>query len=126
MEGYYINEESLNIAFTDHNINLKDATYVVFDIETSGLYIPFNEIIEIGAVKIKNGFVIDEFAKLIKPKKKLFKQITDITHITNEMLSDELPIEEILPEFKNLSRVQFWLPIMRILILILFMRNLKK
>lgn len=101
MEGYYINEESLNIAFTDHNINLKDATYVVFDIETSGLYIPFNEIIEIGAVKIKNGFVIDEFAKLIKPKKKLFKQITDITHITNEMLSDELPIEEILPEFKK-------------------------
>lgn len=101
VEGYYINEESLNIAFTDHNINLKDATYVVFDIETSGLYIPFNEIIEIGAVKIKNGFVIDEFAKLIKPKKKLFKQITDITHITNEMLSDELPIEEILPEFKK-------------------------
>lgn len=99
VEGYYINEELLNIAFTNEDINLKDATYVVFDIETSGLYIPFNEIIEIGAVKIKNGIIIDEFASLVKPKKRLFKEITDITHITNDMLANELPIEEVLPKF---------------------------
>lgn len=99
VEGYYINEDLLNIAFTNEDINLKDATYVVFDIETTGLYIPFNEIIEIGAVKVKNGIVIDEFASLVKPKRRLFKQITDITHITNEMLMDELPIEEVLPSF---------------------------
>ena len=101
VEGYYINDESLNIAFTNEDINLKDATYVVFDIETSGLYIPFNEIIEIGAVKIKNGLIIDEFASLVKPKRKLFKEITDITHITNEMLDEQLPIEEVLPKFKE-------------------------
>ena len=101
VEGYYINDESLNIAFTNQDIELKDATFVVFDIETSGLYIPFNEIIEIGAVKIKNGLIIDEFASLVKPKKKLHKEITDITHITNEMLNDELPIEEVLPKFKE-------------------------
>ena len=99
VEAYLVDD--LKDIVTDANGQSLDDTYVVFDIETSGLYIPFNEIIEIGAVKIKNGFVIDEFAKLIKPKKKLFKQITDITHITNEMLSDELPIEEILPEFKK-------------------------
>ncbi len=99
VEGYYINDELLNIAFTNENVNLKDATYVVFDIETSGLYIPFNEIIEIGAVKIKNGLVIDEFASLVKPRRKLFKEITDITHITNDMLAGELPIEEVLPNF---------------------------
>lgn len=101
VEGYYINEELLNIAFTKDNIDLKDATYVVFDIETTGLYIPFNEIIEIGAVKIRNGIIIDEFASLVKPKKRLFKEITDITHITNDMLADELPIEEVLPKFKE-------------------------
>lgn len=101
VEGYYINDESLNIAFTNHDIYLKDATYVVFDIETSGLYIPFNEIIEIGAVKVKNGIIIDEFASLIKPKKKLHQQIIDITHITNDMLEDELPLEEVLPKFKE-------------------------
>ena len=101
VEGYYINNELLNIAFTNENILLKDATYVVFDIETSGLYIPFNEIIEIGAVKIKNGLIIDEFASLVKPKRKLFKEITDITHITNDMLADQLPIEEVLPKFKE-------------------------
>ncbi len=101
VEGYYINEESLNIAFTNDDILLKDATYVVFDIETTGLYIPFNEIIEIGAVKIKNGLIIDQFAKLVKPKHSLFKEITEITHITDEMLKDELPIEEVLPEFKE-------------------------
>lgn len=99
VEGYYINDEGLNIAFTDDDINLKDATYVVFDIETTGLYIPFCDIVEIGAVKIKNGLIIDEFSSLIKPKRKLFQKITDITHITNDMLKDELPIEEVLPKF---------------------------
>lgn len=101
VEGYYINDDSLNIAFTDEDIDLKDATYVVFDIETTGLYIPFNEIIEIGAVKIKNSLVIDQFAKLVRPKHRLFKEITEITHITDEMLEDQLPIEEVLPEFKK-------------------------
>lgn len=101
VEGYYINDELLNIAFTNHDIMLKDATYVIFDIETSGLYIPFNEIIEIGAVKVKNGIIIDEFASLIRPKKKLHKQIIDITHITNEMLEDQLMIEDVLPKFKD-------------------------
>lgn len=101
VEGYYIDEKSLNIAFTEESIALKDATYVVFDIETSGLYIPFNEIIEIGAVKIQNGFVIDEFSSLIKPVKPLREKITEITHITNDMLYDQLPIEEVLPKFKT-------------------------
>lgn len=101
VEGYYIDEKSLNIAFTDEDIELKDATYVVFDIETTGLYIPFNEIIEIGAVKIKNGLIIDEFASLIKPKNRVHKKIMDITHITNDMLEDQLPIEEVLPKFKE-------------------------
>ena len=100
VEGYYIDEKSLDIAFTNESIDLKEATYVVFDIETSGLYIPFNEIVEIGAVKIKNGFVIDEFAALVKPKHKLHEKIIEITHITNEMLFDQLPIEEVLPRFK--------------------------
>ncbi|MCM1259486.1 MAG: PolC-type DNA polymerase III [Prevotella sp.] len=99
VEGYYIDEKSLDIAFTKQSIDLKDATYVVFDIETTGLYIPFNEIIEIGAVKIKNGLVIDQFSSLIKPKKPVHQRITDITHITNEMLYDQLPIEEVLPGF---------------------------
>ncbi len=101
VEGYYIDEESLNIAFTNEDIILNDATYVVFDIETTGLYIPFNEIVEIGAVKIKNGMIVDEFSSLIKPKKPMHEKIIDITHITNEMLSDKLPIEDVLPEFKK-------------------------
>lgn len=101
VEGYYIDEKSLNIAFTDEDIELKDATYVVFDIETTGLYIPFNEIIEIGAVKIKNGLIIDEFASLIKPKNRVHKKIMDITNITNDMLEEQLPIEEVLPKFKE-------------------------
>ena len=101
VEGYYVNEELLNIAFTEEDIDLKEATYVVFDIETTGLYIPYNEIVEIGAVKIKGGMIIDEFSALIKPKRKLHQKIIDLTHITNEMLEDKLPIEEVLPEFYN-------------------------
>lgn len=101
VEGYYIDEKSLDIAFTNEDIDLRDATYVVFDIETSGLYIPFNEIVEIGAVKIRNNQVIDEFSALIKPKQPLRQKIIDITHITNEMLYDKLTIDEVLPSFKE-------------------------
>ncbi len=72
---------------------------VVFDLETTGLNPVKDEIIEIGAVKIKNGIIIDKFNALIKPKKKIPPEITEITGITNEMLENQKTIEEVLPQF---------------------------
>lgn len=73
--------------------------YVTFDLETTGLNPSFNEIIEIGAVKIKNGEIVDTFQSLIKPVKKISAKITSINHITNDMVKNEKGIEEVLPKF---------------------------
>ena len=80
--------------------------YIVFDLEwnqsKTGLEketkeIPF-EIIEIGAVKIKDGVITDRFDELINPGVKLSSKITELTHITDEMLADKDTEERIRPD----------------------------
>ena len=73
--------------------------FVVFDIETTGLDPMFDEIIEIGAIKVKDGKVIDTFSTFIKPEYKISEFITELTGITNDMVKDAPKIEEILPKF---------------------------
>jgi DNA polymerase-3 subunit alpha (Gram-positive type) len=75
---------------------------VVFDFETNGFNaFAGDSIIEIGAVTIKNGEKISEFSELINPGKKLKKVITDITHITDSMLTDKPGEEEVFKRFKE-------------------------
>ena len=73
--------------------------YVAYDLETTGLYAIGDEIIEIGAVEIKNGKEIASFSELIKPKRRIAKTITKITGITNEMLKDADDIKDVLENF---------------------------
>lgn len=75
------------------------SSFVVFDIETTGLNPGFNEIIEIGAVKVINDEVVDTFQVLIKPTNEISPFITNLTGITNEMVEGASRIEEILPDF---------------------------
>ena len=75
------------IAFNDMDIDLEDATYTVFDVETTGLSNQFDEITEIGAYKVHNGKHIASFEKLIKCDRPLPKKIISKTHITDEMLA---------------------------------------
>lgn len=85
---------------TDDKIN--DTTFVVFDFETTGLSAGAGDtIIEIGAVKIKNGEIIDKFNELIDPGCKLSQVITDITHITDEMLKGKDNEENAFKRFKE-------------------------
>ncbi|HOL86666.1 MAG TPA: PolC-type DNA polymerase III, partial [Defluviitoga tunisiensis] len=76
-----------------------EAEYVVFDLETTGLEPALNEIIEIGAVKLKDMKIVSKFHSLVKPKKPVSQFTTNLTGITNEMLEKENPIEVVLPEF---------------------------
>jgi DNA polymerase-3 subunit alpha (Gram-positive type) len=70
-------------------VKLEYEPYVVFDVETTGLDAKENNsIIEIGAVKVRKGKIIDTFSYLINPGFKLSKTITDITGITDVMLKD--------------------------------------
>lgn len=74
--------------------------YIVVDIETTGLSLTENEIIEIGAVLVKEKQVMSRFQRLIKPKKSISKSIEDLTGITNEMLNLEgKELSEVLSEF---------------------------
>lgn len=74
-------------------------TYVSFDIETTGFSPITNEIIEIGAVLVSNGMIVDEFHTLVQPTQPVPFDITLITGITNEMLSDAPRLDDILCDF---------------------------
>jgi len=76
-----------------------DGTYVVFDVETTGLDSLKDEIIEIGACKVTNGRIDEIFSTFVKPIKKIPKEITELTGITEEMVADAPTINYVLPDF---------------------------
>ena len=78
---------------------LKQNDIVVFDLETTGLEYSKNEIIEIGAVKMRNGEIIEQFTCFVKPKESIPEEITTLTHITNDMVKDAYTIDKIIPDF---------------------------
>jgi len=78
---------------------MKNKTYVVFDIETTGFSAEHHKITEIGAVKIEDGVIIEEFHQLIDPGVSVPWRITEITGITDELLAGQPTIEESLPFF---------------------------
>ena len=93
-------DDSVIIVTRPNDTNLIDNTFVVFDTETTG----FNaaggdQMIEIGAVKIKDGEIIDRFDELINPNRPLPKKITELTLITDEMLKDKDTEENVTKRF---------------------------
>lgn len=68
------------------DISLQDATFASFDVETTGFSAVHDEVIEIGAIKTKNGEVISRFQRFIKGEKLIPKHITELTGITQEMI----------------------------------------
>ena len=76
-----------------------DDTFVVFDIETTGLSKETESITEIGAVKVVDGKIIDRFSTFVNPERPIPAEITKLTGITNETVADAPVITEILPKF---------------------------
>ncbi len=74
-------------------------TYVVFDIETTGLSSKKDRIIEIGAVKVKDGVITDKYSTFVNPRVPIPYEIEDLTKISDDMVMDAPGIEEVLPEF---------------------------
>lgn len=73
--------------------------YTVIDIETTGLAPARDEIIEIGAVRVRGGEITDTFSALIKPERPISYFITDLTGISNAMVADAPSVGEVLPRF---------------------------
>lgn len=98
LEAYIFDDEH-PVMISPPDKPIKDVTFVVMDIETTGLCFDGDEIIEIGAVKILNNDVIDRFSSFVKPSKSIPANIINLTGITNEMLRTAQPIELVLPSF---------------------------
>jgi len=99
VEGYLVNDSKpVVLNASDQKI---DCEYTVFDIETTGLSSKNDRITEIGAVKVKEGKIIDRFTQLINPLIKIPDRIVKLTGITDELVKDKPTIEEVLPKFIN-------------------------
>lgn len=97
VEAYLIDDLG-NAVFSPRGQNLDD-TYVVFDIETTGLSKEKEMITEIGAVKVADGKIIDRFSTFVNPQRPISAEITKLTGITDDMVKDVPTIENVLPEF---------------------------
>ena len=73
--------------------------YICLDLETTGLNPKTDKIIEIGAVKVRNGEIIDSFETFVAPERKLEQRIVELTGITDEMLENAPSKEEVIPKF---------------------------
>lgn len=73
--------------------------YVVFDLETTGVSAYHDDIIEISALKAKDGTVIDTFSKLVNPERPIPPAATAVNGITDQMVAEAPTIREVLPEF---------------------------
>ena len=94
----YLVDDTRQIVINSMGQNFND-TFVVFDLETTGFSAEVDRIIEIGAVKIKNGEIVDNFSKFVNPKIPIPFRIEKLTGINDSMVMKAKPIEKILPEF---------------------------
>ncbi|ACB08716.1 DNA polymerase III subunit alpha [Thermotoga sp. RQ2] len=99
IEAYLVSDVEPVIRNLSYDSSFENATFVVLDFETTGLDPQVDEIIEIGAVKIQDGQIVDEYHTLIKPSREISRRSSEITGITQEMLENKRSIEEVLPEF---------------------------
>ena len=94
-------DDQVNIAYRPSKRILKEETYVVFDIETTGLSAVYDQIIEIAAVKIYDGAVIDRYESFANPHHLLSATTIELTGITDDMVQNARDIDVVLKEYKK-------------------------
>ncbi|PZT56046.1 PolC-type DNA polymerase III [Paenibacillus silvae] len=98
LEANVVND-SVAVVLNPQPMDLKTATYIVFDIETTGLSVTQNKIIEIAAVKVQEGKEIDRFATFVNPHERIPYNIQQLTNITDEMVKDAPELEPVIRDF---------------------------
>lgn len=88
------------ITYDEDDSNLSDSTYVVFDVETTGLSAVYNKLIQVAASKMHKGNVIEQFDEFIDPGHPLSEFTTQLTGITDDMVRGSKPLEQVLKEFQ--------------------------
>lgn len=96
----YLLDDSIPIVYNPngHSIN---GEFVAFDIETTGLDSCKEKITEIGAVKIRNGQIVESFNSFVNPQTPIPQKIVELTGITDEMVKDAPLIDTVLMDFLN-------------------------
>lgn len=97
VEGYLV-DDLMEIAVGAGDQTLDD-TYIVFDLETTGFSAIKDKIIEIGAVKVVEGKIVDRFSTFVNPGVPIPFKITQLTSITDEMVENAPKIDVVLPQF---------------------------
>lgn len=96
---YYESKDTVCRIYKGQSLIEFPENYTVIDLETTGFNPNSDDIVEISALRVRKDVVVDEFTSLINPGYKIPYAITEITNITNEMLSTAPGLEEILPKF---------------------------
>ena len=98
-EGYFVNNIDDRIAIHGHqDIGFSDEI-VCFDIETTGLKVTQEAITEIGAVRLRNGEIVETFQTFVDPERRLTPEIIGLTGITDEMLRGAPKLKDALTAF---------------------------
>ena len=94
-------EDRVPIAYNEVEMDLSEATYVVFDVETTGLSAIYNDLIQVAASKMYKGNIIAEFDEFISPGHPLSAFTTELTGITDDHVKNAKSLEQILQEFQE-------------------------
>ncbi|MBR7111851.1 MAG: PHP domain-containing protein, partial [Clostridia bacterium] len=97
MEAYFVNDTA-SAVYGNYKGGFEDEL-VVFDIETTGLSNRTCGITEIGAVKVKNGEVLERYNTFVNPEMPIPQEVVELTGITDDMVKDARTIDVVLPEF---------------------------
>ena len=99
IEAYYINDENSISVVRGRSAEPLDGTFIVFDLETTGLNPASEEITEIAAVRVVEGEIRDSFQTYVNPHKPIPAEITELTGISDETVADAPDLDKAVPEF---------------------------
>lgn len=94
-------EDRVPIVYNEVEMDLSEATYVVFDVETTGLSAIYNDLIQVAASKMYKGNIIAEFDEFINPGHPLSAFTTELTGITDDHVKNAKPLVQVLKEFQE-------------------------
>ena len=84
--------------------------YTVIDLEMTGLDVKKDKVIEIGAVKVRGGIVVDTFGTLVDSKADIPERVTELTGITNEMAAGGMSEDEAMERQQEMNRLDAFEP----------------
>ncbi|MCL1991155.1 MAG: PolC-type DNA polymerase III [Defluviitaleaceae bacterium] len=100
VEANFVEDQPL-IGWNDQAIDLAAATYIVYDVETTGFSTTYDDIIEIAAVKVRRGALIDEFSEFVNPHRKLSAITTKLTGIEQSDVDGARHIGPVMTDFHS-------------------------